>query len=139
MLLALRAQALDQAEKLDFHGECTVPVNPLAVLTDKEQIQQLMRGVWQTTGFRFTILKAGHKTREWCFQDASHIKPSKKSQHQGLGPSIRSRRTVGMERFQCQSHLGASCKDVKEGTQTVKLMTLRLRHQKNHIPYPDRS
>ncbi|KAL0564139.1 hypothetical protein V5O48_017915 [Marasmius crinis-equi] len=132
MFLALRAQA--EGGDIDFHGEYTLPVDPL--VTDKERVQLVMREAWRVTGYRFTVnfhqtLVTGHKTRAWCSQDANRKKPSKKK----YGPEIQNRETVGMERFECQSHLGASCKDLRKGTRRVKLITLNLRHHQKHVLY----
>ncbi|KAK1222702.1 hypothetical protein PQX77_014446 [Marasmius sp. AFHP31] len=136
MFQALRVQA--QGEEINFHGEYTLPVDPL--VTDKERVQMTMRGAWRITGYRFTVqlhypLATGHKTRAWCSQDANHKKPSKKKN----GTGIRNRETIGMKRFGCQSRLKASCKDVKKGpgAHTVKLITLKLRHCKKHVLYYD--
>ncbi|KAG7085883.1 hypothetical protein E1B28_003417 [Marasmius oreades] len=134
MFTSLRKQS--RQSEIDFHGEYTLPADPM--VTNKERVQFTMREAWRITGFRFTVhahrkLQHGHKLKAWCSQDKAHKKACKPSTEE----NVKHRDHVGMRRFDCRSRLLASCKDLKKGSLTVKLVSLRIQHHEKHVPYYD--
>lgn len=71
----------------------------------------------------------GHKTQYWCCQDAKH----KAKEHLSKKDDAKRRDYVGMVRYDCDSKLSISSRDVGERT----LIHVYLRHHKNHREYYD--
>jgi len=78
-------------------------------------------------------IKNGYKTRLWCSQDVGRKKKSKASSQQ----DIKSRDTMGMHRYDCNSSLVVTCRKsdtVDDGNRTI---SINLHHEDDHVPYFD--
>lgn len=78
-----------------------------------------------------TALKLGHKTHLWCSQDSARKKKSKAS----TDTTVKNCDHVGMQHFDCKSHLTITCR--KDGSLGRKVISVRLKHHDRHKPYFD--
>ena len=77
------------------------------------------------------VLMSGHKTRYWCCQDGTWKQKARPSQRE----SAKHRDTLGMHRYNCQSCLRVSCREINDPTS--RQITIYLQHHEAHTPYYD--
>ncbi|KAJ3978431.1 hypothetical protein F5890DRAFT_1422608, partial [Lentinula detonsa] len=121
---------------VEFAAEYTMPLD--LVVSDKAQVQMIQSEVWKITGYRFTVhehrqMETGHKTLFWCSQDAEQKKNSRKREDE----HVQNRDTVGMRRFPCQSKLTITSKNLNKYDESIKLVSIHIRHHHKHVPYYD--
>jgi hypothetical protein len=86
-----------------------------------------------TNSVKDTTSGTGRKTRLFRCQDSAHRKKTKPS----INAKVASWDTVGMHRYDCESHLTVICWDAIGEENTDHVITIILCHHDNHVPYYD--
>ncbi|KAJ7078963.1 hypothetical protein C8R44DRAFT_654310 [Mycena epipterygia] len=133
LFLSLR-EAFKHNKHVDFRGTYQTPEDPL--ITDKERVQMTVYEIWTVTGYRFRVKEnnpgeAGHRTRLWCCQDKARKQKARPSDREGAKP----RDTLGMHRFDCNSHLRVS--SLAGEVPGERKISISLRHHDSHVHYYD--
>ncbi|KZT57507.1 hypothetical protein CALCODRAFT_434063, partial [Calocera cornea HHB12733] len=136
-LRALRNMKQRNPQQIHFFGEYPYVLDTFTSVDPKTCTAAVAHAIWQVTGWRFTMhdhtrrcVSEGFtwRTRYWCSQDshaAKHPKPE-------VDEERKPRDHIGMDRFDCQSHLVIVIK--QHTTHTVQIY---FQHCQMHLPYYD--
>ncbi|KAF5311025.1 hypothetical protein D9619_008106 [Psilocybe cf. subviscida] len=100
-------------------------------ITPRDRVAMIAKEIWSVTGVQDhrRTGQNGHQTRLWCSQDAGHKKAAKPSTKE----AAKHRDTLGMKRYNCQSHLTIRYHDEPKRTYAEII----LHHHIRHVRYLD--